>query len=252
LSDLTAKLRRLAASFSKTKLCAQVVAASVLTIAGALVLVLPVRALEPLRSAVVWTVSYDYDFSGQGQRAQTWASQHGGWLTAAHSAWGALGAQVRPWMGVETVGRPDSRAVPAARLPRDPIMPVEGAVLMGFGWVAPGGAEEFHEGLDLAVPIGTPVVAAAEGVVMEVRTEESLGQVVEINHGQVIGVYAQLGSVGVVAGQQVAQGERIGLVGPPAGDESTLPPHLHFESLTMNGRVPVDPAAYLGLGGRKL
>jgi len=252
MPDLIMRSRRFVTTFMETKLFAQILAATVLTMVMVSVLVIPLQALAPLRTAIVWTVTHDYDFSGQGQRLQAWASKQGGWSAAARGTWSSLVALIGPWFELETERRAVGPSVPVVRVQKDPIMPVEGAVLLGFGWTPPGGAEAFHEGLDLAVPVGTPVVAVTDGIVMEIRIDQSLGRLVEINHGQVIGIYAQLGAIRVVAGQQVVQGERIGLVAEPTGSESMLPAHLHFEVRTMNGRVPVDPAAYLGLGGRKL
>jgi len=252
MSDLTERFRRFATAFPATKLYAQIMVASAVTVLGALLLVVPVKALAPLRSAVVWTVSNDYDFGGQAQRVQTWVSKNGGWIASARGVWEGLAGPFTARNEVESTGRVHRPAVSVTRVQKDPTMPVQGPVLLGFGWTAPGGAEEFHQGLDLAVPVGTQVVASADGIIMEVRLDEKLGRLVEINHGQVIGIYAQLGAIQVVAGQSVAQGQRIGLVGTPIGGASGLPAHLHFEVRTMNGRVPIDPAAYLGLGGRKL
>jgi len=100
-----------------------------------------------------------------------------------------------------------------------------------------------HAGIDIAVPVGTPVRAPAGGVVVESGTMGGYGNVIFIDHGGgTITRLAHLSQLGVAKGTQVAQGEVIGLSGgargaPGAGNSRG--PHLHQETL-VNGRH-VDP-----------
>lgn len=107
------------------------------------------------------------------------------------------------------------------------IWPVRGTLAAPYGWrQAAGGQQRFHEGVDIAAPEGTPVVAAAAGTVRRVERDPQLGLYVEIEHaGGWVSRYAQLESAGVLPRDRVLQGQVIGRVG--RGGEGG--PHLHFE-----------------------
>ena len=85
-----------------------------------------------------------------------------------------------------------------------------------------------HEGIDLMAPVGTPVVATADGQVTTVeRKEKGFGNRVVITHpGGIKTVYAHLQEIRVSQGQSVRQGSVIGLVGASG---RTFAPHLHYE-----------------------
>lgn len=102
-----------------------------------------------------------------------------------------------------------------------------------------------HEGVDLSCDLGTQVMAAAEGTVDSVRSDDMLGTVVTIKHGgDITSVYANLSEeVLVTAGDEVIAGDGIGTVGSTAMAESGLPPHLHF-AMYRNGE-PLDPAEWM-------
>jgi murein DD-endopeptidase MepM/ murein hydrolase activator NlpD len=114
--------------------------------------------------------------------------------------------------------------------------PVVGAVVsQGFGCTGfaaepvdtacPGG--HFHSGIDLAAPLGTPVLAALPGRVHVVRTIGGYGLRVELTHaGGLLTLYGHLSGVDVVDGDVVAAGDRIGEVGSSGNSTG---PHLHFE-----------------------
>jgi murein DD-endopeptidase MepM/ murein hydrolase activator NlpD len=130
------------------------------------------------------------------------------------------------------------------------IMPVSGEVVLEFAkdkLVYSKTLEEWrtHLGVDLAADRGTPVVAVADGVVCDVRNEQYYGITVVIDHGDGLKtLYRNLASDDtVVVNQKVRQGEIIGSVGNTAMDESSEPPHLHFEVLKDDANV--DPMAYL-------
>ncbi len=102
-----------------------------------------------------------------------------------------------------------------------------------------------HEGIDLAADRGTPVKAAADGVVTDIKNDPRFGIVVVIDHSNGLkSVYSNLASEDMVTvNQKIKQGDIIGSVGNTASFESAEQPHLHFEVLKDN--VNVDPASYL-------
>ncbi len=103
---------------------------------------------------------------------------------------------------------------------------------------------EGHPGVDFVVPVGTPVVAAAPGVVRSVGDDPLGGTFVWIDHGGGYGSdYHHLSKALVETGQSVARGQRIARSGATGwiltGTRPWIPPHLHF-GLTVNG-LPLDP-----------
>jgi murein DD-endopeptidase MepM/ murein hydrolase activator NlpD len=100
----------------------------------------------------------------------------------------------------------------------------------------------FHAGLDLVQPIGTPVTAAASGLVVAVSHGRiGYGNYVVISHGQGIEtLYGHLKSIDVAAGDRVTVGQVIGREGSTGFSTG---PHLHFE-LRINGQA-TDPMLYL-------
>ena len=105
-----------------------------------------------------------------------------------------------------------------------------------------------HNGIDIAADEGTPVCAAADGVVESVREDDALGYTVVISHeGGYTTQYSSLSQeLSVKSGEAVAMGQVIGCVGSSALLETTLGPHVHF-SVTCQGQ-PMDPAQFLALG----
>jgi murein DD-endopeptidase MepM/ murein hydrolase activator NlpD len=98
-----------------------------------------------------------------------------------------------------------------------------------------------HTGVDLAAADGTPVHAAADGVVVSAGWMGGYGIASVIEHGsELTTLYAHLSSVAVSAGEQVHRSEVIGLVGCTG---SCTGPHLHFEVWVAG--TPVDPSSYL-------
>ncbi len=100
----------------------------------------------------------------------------------------------------------------------------------------------FHTGIDIAAPLGSPVLAAADGIVVAVaHTSVGYGNYVMIAHGGgVITLYAHLLETDVSLGDRVARGKKIGLEGSSG---LSTGPHLHFE-VRINDQV-VDPMRYL-------
>lgn len=124
------------------------------------------------------------------------------------------------------------------------IWPVEGPIASGFGPRDIGAGYEFHPGIDIAVPEGTPIHAALSGSVVFTEPEASsggYGNYTCIDHGGGLSTcYAHQTSFAVSAGQSVSQGEVIGYTGCTG---YCLGPHLHFE-VRIFGEV-TDPMGYL-------
>lgn len=123
------------------------------------------------------------------------------------------------------------------------LWPVEGRVTSGFGERRSpiDGEGEFHTGIDIAAPYGTPVRATAPGVVTGADLGRGYGRTVELNDGHnVMTVYAHLSALAVVPGQHVARGQIIAYIGDSGWSTG---PHLHYE-VRIDG-VPVNPHKYL-------
>jgi murein DD-endopeptidase MepM/ murein hydrolase activator NlpD len=121
--------------------------------------------------------------------------------------------------------------------------PVSGTITSPFGYRRNpfGGGMEFHQGLDIAAPMGTTVTAAASGTVLSAGWYGGYGNFILIdNHGGLATGYAHLSQIFVSVGQDVQKGQAIGAVGSTGASTG---PHLHFE-VRINGK-PVDPAQYL-------
>ena len=98
----------------------------------------------------------------------------------------------------------------------------------------------YHEGLDLIVARGTPVLAAADGTVTAAGMNRSSGNTVRIAHtGGYETVYAHLESMNVHVGQRVRAGDRIGAVGMSG---QAFAPHLHYE--VRKDGAAMDPMGY--------
>jgi len=114
-------------------------------------------------------------------------------------------------------------------------------------WFEPayGSYPHFHTGIDLVEPFGSPVYAADDGIVALVGSSTSgYGNYVVIAHsGGLDTLYGHLSAALVKAGQQVVQGQPIGLEGSTGNSTG---PHVHFE-LRIN-QVPINPAPYLPPG----
>ncbi|WCH48445.1 MULTISPECIES: M23 family metallopeptidase [unclassified Lysinibacillus] len=110
------------------------------------------------------------------------------------------------------------------------IKPTNGRLTSPYGWRNIGAGPEFHYGVDLANATGTPIWAAADGVVSYAAPLSSYGNVVILTHsvdGQIYTtVYAHLSAFNVSVGQEVTQGQQIAAMGSTGRSTG---PHLHFE-----------------------
>ena len=117
------------------------------------------------------------------------------------------------------------------------IWPVSGPVVSPFGYRW----GRLHAGIDIAVPYGTPIHAAAAGTVVLAGWVSGYGNYTCIDHGGGMATcYAHQSSYAVSQGASVSQGQVIGYVGCTG---HCFGPHLHFE-VRING-TPVDPLGYL-------
>lgn len=126
-------------------------------------------------------------------------------------------------------------------------LPVRNAVIgSGFGYRNDpfAGLRSRHDGLDFSAPSGTPVVAAADGVVLTAAYHPEFGNMIDVDHGDgLLSRYAHLSKMDVAESQIVRRGERIGAVGSTGRSSG---PHLHFE-VRMLG-VPQNPVTFLKRG----
>lgn len=115
--------------------------------------------------------------------------------------------------------------------------PVSGPVTSGFGerW------GRMHEGIDIGVPTGTPVAAAAGGTVLVAGWMGGYGNLVVIDHGNGLATaYGHNSVLSVGVGQVVSRGQTIALAGSTG---HSFGPHVHFE-VRVNGNA-VNPLGYL-------
>lgn len=117
------------------------------------------------------------------------------------------------------------------------LWPVRGVIYSPFG---PRHGEH-HDGLDLAAPEGSPIVAAADGTVVFAGEQRGYGRIILVAHaGDLVTVYAHNRDNQVKAGDKVVRGQQLATVGR-SGNASG--PHLHFE--VRAGTKPRDPLAML-------
>ncbi len=127
-------------------------------------------------------------------------------------------------------------------------LPFAAPLTSGFGWrVHPiSGDRRFHKGIDLAAPMGTPVLAATSGRVVAADNISGYGLTVVIEGAGRRNLYAHLSGMAVRPGTEVKAGTVIGWVGSTGNSTG---PHLHFETqvLTGEGWMAVNPLATAAL-----
>ena len=133
---------------------------------------------------------------------------------------------------------------PEEYLPENPVFdgymwPAKGTLTSGYGWRW----GRMHKGIDIAAPVGTPIMAAASGeVIFAGWNSGGYGNLVKLKHQDgSITFYAHNNRVLVSSGQKVRQGELIAEMGSTGRSTG---PHLHFE-IRPNGSTAIDPIARL-------
>lgn len=103
------------------------------------------------------------------------------------------------------------------------------------------GVQQFHNGIDMAAPAGSPILAAYDGTVVASAYSSTMGNYCMIDHGDgLVTIYMHASSIGVSKGQNVVRGEQIGGVGTTGRSTGN---HLHF-SVRKDGSY-VSPWSYL-------
>jgi murein DD-endopeptidase MepM/ murein hydrolase activator NlpD len=103
------------------------------------------------------------------------------------------------------------------------------------------GGRDYHPGIDISAPLGTRVVAPADGVVVAVGRRGAYGNAIIIDHGYgVVTRYGHFEGFNVRAGQRVRRGDVIGFVGNTGRSNA---PHLHYE-VWLNDKLQ-DPIQYI-------
>ncbi|GAB3939041.1 M23 family metallopeptidase [Corynebacterium tapiri] len=122
------------------------------------------------------------------------------------------------------------------------VNPAEGAFTSGFGmrWGS------MHNGIDIANAMGTPILAAMDGTVIDAGPASGYGNWVRIKHDDgSITVYGHMETIDVTVGQHVTAGQKIAGMGSRGFSTGS---HLHFE-IHPGGGAPVDPIAWFASNG---
>lgn len=149
---------------------------------------------------------------------------------------------------------PVAPAAPVEEAPPAPPPPAFefGQPVPGYGVNSPFGLRRMpwenhgrlHEGVDIAAPVGKPVVAVADGMITRAGTSDSYGRFVEVQHADgLTSFYAHLGRIdrAARAGVAVKAGRIIGKIGSSG---TSTGPHLHFEIRRQDR--PLNPVAFMG------
>lgn len=179
-----------------------------------------------------------------------WLSASPAWATRApiepgpksffqpqHQMWSWLRARLAPWTTTWSWSELIPWREPAA--PRLSVLPVAAKISSRYGYRSDPlhGRRRMHRGIDFAAPRGTPVRAAASGLVVEAHRVRGYGRLVVIDHGDGLETrYAHLRRITVQVGERVGIDTLIGVVGQSG---RATGPHLHFE--VRRGGRPMNP-----------
>lgn len=165
-----------------------------------------------------------------------------GLVAAAPAPTDKYNPALRPQVGQEvTPELPDGLFSPNNQnnLSKNYIWPAKGVLTSGYGmrW------GRMHKGIDIAAPVGTPVVASAPGIIVTAGWNSGgYGNLVEIQHPDgSLTLYAHNNRILVRRGQEVTQGQQIAEMGSTGHSTG---PHTHFE-MHPTGRGAVNPIAFL-------
>lgn len=153
---------------------------------------------------------------------------------------GVLATHRTAWAMVRYSGSPGQLLVPVVGVKRPALR---------SSWGEPRSGHRTHQGIDIFARRGTPVVAAAEGIVVRIGTTDRLGgnTVWVAGKPSTMYYYAHLSAFakGLAVGDHVDAGDVVGYVGN-TGNARTTPPHLHFGMYPLaRGLWPVDPTPFL-------
>jgi murein DD-endopeptidase MepM/ murein hydrolase activator NlpD len=150
---------------------------------------------------------------------------------------------------LDPVGHSSKPSAARLRVMRDPnaasvqglIWPVKGMITGVFG---ENRGDHIHTGLDIAVPSGTPIKAAASGTVILLGWQGGYGNFTCIRHASLVTCYAHQSSYATAVGAFVRQGQTIGRVGCTGNCSG---PHVHFEVRKGPAAwsTPMDPVQFL-------
>jgi murein DD-endopeptidase MepM/ murein hydrolase activator NlpD len=157
----------------------------------------------------------------------------------------ALSAAPRPVDGISGFGSLTPVGGGGLLVSAPNLWPVLGPITSSFGQredpITGNGEGEFHPGIDISAPIGTPVRATADGVVRSAQMVNGYGREVVLDNGRGLETcYGHMSGFAVMTGQTVVRGQVIGYVGMSG---RTTGPHLHYEVRIRN--TPVNPHKYL-------
>ena len=103
------------------------------------------------------------------------------------------------------------------------------------------GASRNHKGIDIAGPVGTPILATADGIVGRAQRVSGYGKFIELEHGNAIQTrYGHMSALNVYAGQRVKKGDVIGFMGSTGNSTGS---HLHYEVRIAGDAI--NPAGFL-------
>lgn len=164
------------------------------------------------------------------------------------------GAATRAIDGLPSLNMIPGMGAEDASIDAPSLWPVMGPITSSFGErvdpVLHNGEGEFHTGIDISAPVGTPVRATADGTVKLAGVANGYGREVILDHGNGVETcYGHLSGFAVMEGQHVVRGEVIGYVGATGRVTGA---NLHYEVRIRN--TPVNPHKYLretlaGMGG---
>jgi murein DD-endopeptidase MepM/ murein hydrolase activator NlpD len=181
-------------------------------------------------------------YAGQWSSMQVQDQAIGAHITVSRAA-DAVGAAVditRP-TGPHTGTKAGTGAIKFATMPNG--LPVSSRSLtssFGMRRHPTLGGHRMHSGIDLAAPMGSPIVATSDGVVSTAGWAGGYGLAVGLDHGGGLQTrFGHMSQVAVVPGQQVRRGQVIGYVGSTGRSTG---PHLHYE-MRVNGQAvnPISP-----------
>jgi hypothetical protein len=188
----------------------------------------------------------------------SWIDEAFLWTAASLAVLAVSAAAPAPSVWMSSLQVPPATRAPSPPPPRTPTPAAAPAPLISFAEPTPGypvispfGLRQLpweehgrlHQGVDIAAPSGTPVLAAADGVVVRTGVDGGYGRFVELRHVDgMTSLYGHLRAIGVRPGAAVKVGEAVGQIGSTGSSTGS---HLHFEIHDRRGR-PLNPELFLG------